>query len=88
MPTPLIVDGDTHSHGGHVNASASTSSTDGRAHICEGDIAVCHIHGLTQVATATSLIWVNERRVALEGDLLACGALLRSSQRISLSEAS
>jgi uncharacterized Zn-binding protein involved in type VI secretion len=82
----MIIDGDTHSHGGRVTASSSHAACDGAAYVCEGDVALCHIHGITHVATATSLMWIDERQVALEGDTLACGATLRSSQQHAFSE--
>jgi uncharacterized Zn-binding protein involved in type VI secretion len=80
MTKALIVVGDTHSHGGNVLGASSKMYVHGKVLVCEGDEAICSLHGRTHVADATSNIICYGRRVARDGDHLACGGVLKASQ--------
>ncbi|SKB88183.1 PAAR domain-containing protein [Luteibacter sp. 22Crub2.1] len=80
MSKPLIIVGDSHSHGGNVLNSSADMDIGGKLVACEGDEALCHVHGLTKIGAATSNITCGGRRVACDGDRLACGAVLKASQ--------
>jgi uncharacterized Zn-binding protein involved in type VI secretion len=87
MYKPMIVDGDTHSHGGQVIASQALGSSTGKRFVCEGDEAVCYLHGTTSVATATAHLCIDGRRVACDGDTLGCGAVIQTSSTLGSSKA-
>lgn len=80
MSKPLIVVGDSHSHGGNVLTSSSHMDIGGKLVVCLGDEAICHVHGRTHVAQASSNLTCFGRTVACDGDRLACGGVLRASQ--------
>jgi uncharacterized Zn-binding protein involved in type VI secretion len=86
MYESMIVDGDTHSHGGQVIASRLIGSTQEKRFVCEGDEAVCYQHGSTRVATATARMVIDGCRVARHGDTLACGAVIQASSTLGSSK--
>jgi len=79
MSKPFALDRDKHSHGGYVMAAQTTDNCTSRAFVCEGDSAVCQVHGSTRVASASSHLFIDGRCVALDGDKLACGAVIIAS---------
>lgn len=85
MHESMIVDGDTHSHGGQVIASGPFGASQGKRFVCEGDEAVCYLHGGTRVATATARMVIDGRRVARHGDTLECGAVIEASSTLGSS---
>ncbi|WP_245228262.1 PAAR domain-containing protein [Xanthomonas bromi] len=49
MSRAFIVEGDAHSHGGHVLAGSEHAGIDGQAFACEGHPAICPLHGRTHI---------------------------------------
>lgn len=78
---PVGVDGSTTSHGGIVNATQSTTLTNGEAWLLEGDGFSC-----PQCKTWSTLVRNNTsvsvagRKAAIVGDKFTCGATLEKKQ--------
>lgn len=70
---PIACEGDTTSAGGHILEGDSAHTIDGLSVAFEGAQVLCHVHGMTHIAEATARITVYGRRIARQGDLLACG---------------
>lgn len=75
-----IVEGDSHSHGGHVLSGAPNSRVDGRAIARLNDPAICEVHGRTHIAKVSGAARFDRQPAACDGDELACGARLIASQ--------
>ncbi|MCX4165877.1 MULTISPECIES: PAAR domain-containing protein [Paraburkholderia] len=75
-----ILEGDTHSHGGHVLSGAPKSHIKGRAIARLNDPAICEIHGQTHIAKVSGNARLSGQPAACDGDELACGARLIASQ--------
>lgn len=46
---------------------------------CQGDAVDCNMHGRTHIVEGSSLCWVDDRPVALQGHRCDCGCTLVSS---------
>ena len=83
---PFIVIGDKTSHGGVVVGSTMTTDTHGKRLARVGDQVTCPKkgHGTTVIVTGDPTMIVDGAPVARHGDKCACGAVLISSQVVSL----
>jgi uncharacterized Zn-binding protein involved in type VI secretion len=82
MSRPIIVLGDTTSHGGTV-IEASGQSASGEVRIARvGDMVKCpkRDHGTCPIVTGDPTFIVDGKPVARDGDQTACGAVLIASQ--------
>uniref|UniRef100_UPI003DA199F6 PAAR domain-containing protein n=1 Tax=Xanthomonas oryzae TaxID=347 RepID=UPI003DA199F6 len=66
MSRAFIVEGDAHSHGGHVLAGSEHAGIDGQAFACEGHPAICPLHGRTHIEGASSHLNIHGRKAALD----------------------
>ena len=85
MGRPIIVVGDSTSHGGTVVQGSPTATINGIPIGRIGDAVTCPIrgHGTTSIATGDSNMLDGGIPVARHGDQTACGAVLISSQRLT-----
>lgn len=82
---PLIVIGDTTSHGGTVITCSTISATNGKGWARVGDMVSCpRCKGVFPIAQGDNGLRTEGRAVAYDGCKTACGALLISSQTLSL----
>ncbi|WP_371765090.1 PAAR domain-containing protein [Massilia sp.] len=82
---PLIVIGDKTSHGGTVITCSSISTTNGKGWARVGDMVSCpRCKGVFPIAQGDNGLRTEGRAVAYDGCKTACGALLISSQTLSL----
>lgn len=83
---PVILVGDTTSHGGRVEEGCSTDTFDGRALACVGHRVWCpkckgSFAILPEASGGHSLPWIEGLNLAVEGMRTACGATLIASQQ-------
>jgi len=83
---PVILVGDTTSHGGRVEEGCSTDTFDGRALACVGHMVWCpkckgSFAILPEGSGGHSLPWIEGLNLAVEGMRTACGATLIASQQ-------
>ena len=89
MTKPLIVVGDTTSHGGTVISGAASTDIEGKCIARVGDKVTCPIRGhggTTTIASGDPTVIIDGSPAARHGDLTACGARLISSQALTGSE--
>lgn len=83
MTRPLIVVGDSTSHGGKVIEGAPTTDTEGKSIARIGDKVTCPRRGhgsTTVISTGDPTVIIDGQPAARHGDVTACGATLISSQ--------
>lgn len=83
MTRPLIVIGDSTSHGGTVIGGAATTDTNGRQIARVGDKVTCPLRGhggTTVIVTGDANVIIDGMPAARHGDLTACGASLVATQ--------
>lgn len=83
MTRPLIVIGDTTSHGGTVISGAPTTDTEGKRIARIGDSVTCPRKGhggTTVIVTGDPTVIIDGSPAARHGDLTACGATLVATQ--------
>lgn len=83
---PVILVGDTTSHGGCVEEGCATDTFEGRAIACVGHMVWCpkckgSFAILPEGAGGHSLPWIEGLSLAVEGMRTACGATLIASQQ-------
>ena len=76
MSRPVIVIGDSISHGGSVVAGSPHTDINGIPVARLGDKVVCSKHGPTVIASGDATTMVDGQPVARQGDSTACGATL------------
>ncbi len=82
---PLIVIGDKTNHGGTVITASTISATNGKGWARVGDMVSCpRCKGVFPIAQGDNGLRTEGRAVAYDGCKTACGALLISSQTLSL----
>lgn len=85
MGRPLIVMGDSTSHGGQVVGASGTTDTHGRRIARVGDAVTCpkRGHGTTVIVSGDPTFIIDGQAAARHGDKTACGATLIASQAVS-----
>ncbi|EML9903847.1 TPA: PAAR domain-containing protein [Morganella morganii] len=84
---PVICLGDTTDHGGVVISALNNYSINGRPVATEGDSVSCpKCKGVFQIASGSSLMTFQSKKIALEGMKTTCGATLIASQSVKTSE--
>jgi uncharacterized Zn-binding protein involved in type VI secretion len=84
MSQPLIVLGDTTSHGGSVITCAQTTDTLGKGWARVGDMVACpRCKGIFPISQGDNSLKDDGRAVAYHGCKVACGAVLISSQMLT-----
>lgn len=89
MTRPLIVVGDSTSHGGTVVEGAPTTDTEGKRIARVGDKVTCPRRGhggTTVISTGDPMVLIDGKPAARHGDVTACGATLISSQMSTSTE--
>jgi len=81
MTQPLIVLGDTSSHGGAVQTATTGFTSNGIAVAGHGDMLACPAHGMVAIQAAGKGMQANGKTPAREGDVTSCDARLIASQR-------
>lgn len=83
---PFIVLGDQTDHGGVVIEASQMSDTHGRGIARVGDQVTCpkRGHGTTVIVTGDPTMIIDGKPAARHGDKCACGAILISSQAVSI----
>jgi uncharacterized Zn-binding protein involved in type VI secretion len=87
MARPFILMGDKTSHGGVVIEGAPTSDSHGKRIARVGDKVTCPKKGhggTTVIVSGDPTCIIEGRPAARHGDMTACGAMLISSQVVSL----
>ena len=86
---PIIVLGDSTSHGGKVISASSFSSTHGKGWARVGDMVSCpRCKGVFPITQGDASMIDRGKAVAFHGCKVACGATLLSSQTFTLTEPS
>ncbi|WP_411834687.1 PAAR domain-containing protein [Pseudoxanthomonas mexicana] len=80
MSRPIIVIGDSISHGGSVVGGSPATDIEGRQVARLGDPVACRKCGPTRIASGDPGVIVDGMPVARHGDRTACGATLIASQ--------
>lgn len=80
MTRPLIVKGDTTSHGGMVMEASDDSTINDKGIARVGDLVVCPVHGPTVITTGDGDYEVDGKASARDGDATSCGAVLIAGQ--------
>ena len=83
MTRPLIILGDSTSHGGTVISGAATTDTNGKRIARVGDKVTCPLKGhggTTVIVTGDANVIIDSMAAARHGDLTACGATLVAAQ--------
>lgn len=80
MSRPIIVLGDSISHGGSVVSGSGQTDVDGKPVARVGDKVVCSAHGTTTIVSGDATALVDGQPVARHGDKTACGATLISAR--------
>jgi uncharacterized Zn-binding protein involved in type VI secretion len=82
MTRPLIVIGDSTSHGGKVVEGSPYTDTQGKQIARVGDKVTCprRGHGNTTISTGDPTVIIDGKPAARHGDVTACGATLISTQ--------
>lgn len=75
----IIRVGDSHTHGGRVEAGAEISKVMGRAVARFGDACSCPIHGACTIAAGDPAFNIEGHAAAFDGHETSCGATLISS---------
>jgi uncharacterized Zn-binding protein involved in type VI secretion len=89
MSQPIIVLGDTTSHGGTVVGSAPTTDSHGKGWARVGDMVTCpRCKGLFPIVQGDSSLIEDGKPVAYHGCKVACGATLISSQMVTTTQPS
>lgn len=81
MNQPLIVLGDTTTHGGAVQSATTGFTANGIAVAGHGDIVHCPAHGIVTIQAPQNGLRGNGKTPAHAGDTTTCGATLIASQR-------
>lgn len=80
MTRPLIVLGDSSSHGGAVQTATTGFTANGIPVAGHGDTLQCPIHGPVSIQASGSGMQSNGKTPIRDGDVAACGATLTASQ--------
>lgn len=86
MSRPLILLGDTTSHGGTVISASGSADCNGRGIARLGDKVSCPRKGhgrVTVIASGDPSALIDGQPAARHGDLTACGATLIASQALN-----
>lgn len=70
--------GDPHSHGGTIIEGSPDHTTNGIPTARLNDKAICPIHGIQVISSASTTVSVNGRGQARVGDSISCGATISS----------
>ncbi|HEI8573381.1 PAAR domain-containing protein [Morganella morganii] len=83
----VICLGDTTDHGGVVISALDNYTVNGHRVATEGDSVSCpKCKGVFQIASGSSLMTFQGKKIALEGMKTTCGATLIASQSLMVSE--
>ncbi|MDT0358129.1 PAAR domain-containing protein [Herbaspirillum huttiense F1] len=89
MPRNIIVLGDKTSHGGTVISASMTSATHGKGWARVGDMVSCpRCRGVFPIIQGDSSLLDDGKAVAYDGNKVACGAVLISSQSVTTTDPS
>jgi len=80
MSKPVILVGDSTSHGGTVQAGSQHFLVDGKGVARVGDKVSCPIHGDTVINRGSETYVTDGKPTARDGDTTACGGTLHATQ--------